>query len=117
MDVVWSRHLSWFSVSDVLGVLAKRREIAYTTVMTTVARLYDKGLLARRKDGKRYLYQPALSREEFLQRTAREVFHEIGKPAAAESLALLVEMVSAADERSLDELERLIALRRKEIDA
>jgi predicted transcriptional regulator len=117
MDVVWSRHLSWFSVSDVLGVLAKRREIAYTTVMTTVARLYDKGLLARRKDGKRYLYQPALSREEFLQRTAREVFQEIGKPAAAESLALLVEMVSAADERSLDELERLIALRRKEIDA
>ena len=40
MDVVWSRRLGTFAVSDVLAVLERRRTIAYTTVMTTVARLH-----------------------------------------------------------------------------
>ena len=55
MDVVWSRRMERFAVSDVLAVLERRREIAYTTVMTTFARLHDKGVLARHRDGKRYL--------------------------------------------------------------
>ena len=60
MDIVWSRKLRRFAVSDVLAVLEKRREVAYTTVMTTVARLHDKGLLTRERDGKRYLYADVL---------------------------------------------------------
>ena len=67
MDVVWSKRLVSFAVSDVLGILEKKRAIAYTTVMTTVARLHAKGLLARERDGKRYLYSPKLSREQFLE--------------------------------------------------
>ncbi|MCX6951292.1 MAG: BlaI/MecI/CopY family transcriptional regulator [Verrucomicrobia bacterium] len=96
-------------------MLEKRREVAYTTVMTTVARLYEKGLLSRERDGKRYVYSACSDREEFLQATAREVFESIGAPAGKESLALLVETVSSADTSSLDELERLIRLRRKEL--
>ncbi|MDO9020908.1 MAG: BlaI/MecI/CopY family transcriptional regulator [Deltaproteobacteria bacterium] len=115
MDIVWSRKLRRFAVSDVLSVLEKRREVAYTTVMTTVARLYDKGLLSRERDGKRYLYSPRGDREEFLQSTAREVFESLGAPAGRESLALLVETVSSADTSTLDELEQLIQLRRKEL--
>lgn len=115
MDIVWSRKLRRFPVSDVLAVLEKRREVAYTTVMTTVARLFEKGLLTRERDGKRYLYAPCGDREEFLQATAREVFESLGTPAGRESLALLVETVSSADSSALDELERLIQLRRKEL--
>ena len=115
MDVVWSRRLERFAVSDVLGVLEKRREIAYTTVMTTLARLHDKGLLKRRRDGKRYLYESRMSREDFLKQTAREVLEGIGAPGGHESLALLVETVSSADAKALDELEHLIELRRKEL--
>ncbi|TAK27644.1 MAG: BlaI/MecI/CopY family transcriptional regulator [Myxococcaceae bacterium] len=115
MDIVWSRKLKRFAVSDVLAVLEKRRDVAYTTVMTTVARLHDKGLLDREREGKRYLYSPCGDREEFLQSTAREVFESLGAPAGRESLALLVETVSSADSSALDELERLIQLRRKEL--
>jgi predicted transcriptional regulator len=115
MDVVWSRGLQQFAVSAVLNVLEKRRDIAYTTVMTTLARLHEKGLLERNKAGKRYLYEPRMSREEFLQQTAREVLEGIGEAGGRESLALLVETVSSADGEALDELERLIRLRRKEL--
>ena len=116
MDVIWSRNLEEFAVSDVLQVLEQRRDIAYTTVMTTLARLHEKNLLARKKVGKRHLYDAKLSREEFLQETVREVLEGIGESAAGrESLALLVETVSAADQSGLDELEHLIRLRRKEL--
>ncbi|HEX2875979.1 MAG TPA: BlaI/MecI/CopY family transcriptional regulator [Polyangiaceae bacterium] len=115
MDAIWSRKLQRFAVSEVLVVLEKRRDIAYTTVMTTVARLHDKGLLKREREGKRYLYDVRLTREEFLQQTAREVLQQIGEPAGRESLAFLVDTITSADADALDELERIIELRRKEL--
>jgi predicted transcriptional regulator len=115
MDVVWSKQLVSFAVSDVLAVLEKQRDIAYTTVMTTVARLYDKGLLGRERDGKRYLYSPKLTREEFLQSTAREVLEEA--VGGHQAMAMLAEKVSEASAGELDDLEALIQKRREELDA
>ncbi len=112
MDVVWSRKLESFAVADVLEVLQRRRVIAYTTVMTTVARLYEKGVLTRARDGKRYLYAPRCTREEFLETTARDVLKGLGAPTRP-SMSLLAETVSAADKATLDELELLIQRRRK----
>ena len=114
MDVVWSRRFQEFAVSDVLAVLEKRREIAYTTVMTTVARLYDKELLERRRDGKRYLYSPKLTREQFLEATAREVLD--GAVGGHQAMAMLAEKVCEASAGELDELEALIRHRRQELD-
>jgi predicted transcriptional regulator len=113
MDIVWANKLSWFAVSDVLHVLEKRREIAYTTVMTTLARLHDKGLLDRKRDGKRYLYSPKLSREQFLESTAREVLD--GAVGAPQAMAMLAKRVSEASARDLDELEAVIRQRRGEL--
>jgi len=113
MDVVWSHRLDSFAVSDVLGVLEREREIAYTTVMTTVGRLYDKGLLRREKSGRRYLYSPRLSREEFLEATAREVLE--GAVDGQRAMAMLVEKVSEASTHELDQLEQLIGQRRSEL--
>ena len=93
--------------------LEKRREIAYTTVMTTVSRLYDKGLLDRVRDGRRYLYSPKLTREQFLESTAWTVLDEaVGGQAA---MAMLVDKVSEASAGELDALEQLIRQRREEL--
>jgi predicted transcriptional regulator len=113
MDVVWSRRLSSFAVSEVLAVLEKRRDIAYTTVMTTIARLHDKGLLERERDGKRYRYSPKFTREQFLESTAREVLD--GAVGGHQVLAMLAEKVSEASALELDELEALIRQRREEL--
>ena len=115
MDAVWTRRLSSFAVGDVLAILEKQRDIAYTTVMTTVTRLYEKGLLDRARDGKRYLYSPKVSREDFLESTAREVLdRSIGSHQA---IAMLAEKVSEAPAGELDELEALIQKRREELEA
>ncbi len=113
MELIWSRGLEAFPVGAVLTLLERQREIAYTTVMTTVSRLHDKGLLSRVKDGKRYLYSAKLTREQFLEATAREVLqHSVGGPQA---LALLAEQLTEASASELDELEALIRRRRREL--
>lgn len=115
MDVVWAEELKQFAVNEVLEILSRRREIAYTTVMTTLARLCEKGVLRRTLEGKRYLYSPRFSREEYLQTTARTVLRGIAGSSASGAMALLVNTVSAADEDMLDELERIIDQRRKDL--
>ena len=115
MDVVWGRRLSSFAVGDVLAVLETERDIAYTTVMTTVTRLFDKGLLRRERDGKRYLYSPKLSREDFLRSTAREVLD--GAIGGQQAMAMLAEKVSEASAGELDDLEALIQKRREALGA
>ena len=113
MDVIWSKRLTSFAVSDVLAVLERKRSIAYTTVMTTVARLHSKGLLDRVRDGKRYLYSPKLTREQFLESTAREVLD--GSVSGHRAMAMLAEKVSEASAGELDDLEVLIRQRREEL--
>ena len=114
MDAVWSKNLQSFAVSDVLTGLEKQRDIAYTTVMTVVSRLYTKGLLSRERDGKRYLYSPKLTREQFLEATAREVLD--GAVSDQRAMAMLAEKVSVASANDLDDLEALIRRRRQELE-
>src|SRR5262245_60820015 len=48
------------SVQDIQAALARGgHDLAYTTVMTVLARLHDKGMVVRVKEGRRYLYRPA----------------------------------------------------------
>jgi predicted transcriptional regulator len=114
MNVVWSKRLMSFAVGDVLAVLEKQREIAYTTVMTTVVRLHEKGLLKRERDGRRYLYSTTVTREEFLESTARTVLD--GAVDNQQAMAMLVERVSEASASDLDSLEALIQQRREELE-
>lgn len=114
MELVWAKGLTSFCVGDVLALLERKREIAYTTVMTTIARLYNKGLLARRRDARRYVYSPKVSRDEFLASTARAVLDGLG-PLGEQAIALLAERVSEASTTELDALEDLIKRRRKEL--
>lgn len=115
MDAVWAASFERFTVSDVLAILTRKREIAYTTVMTTLARLHDKGVLRRERDGKRYLYSPRFSRAEYLQATARDVLRGIAGSSKQGAMALLVDTVSEADESLLDDLDRMIRQRRKDL--
>jgi predicted transcriptional regulator len=92
---------------------------AYTTVMTTLDRLYKKGLLARRKSGRAFLYSPRITREEFERGVAEEVFEGLLSRAAGEAeplLACLVEAVGERDRELLDELDRLVRRKKQEME-
>src|SRR5271155_4491656 len=63
-----------FFKNRVRGVFEKiERPLAYTTVMTTLERLFKKRLLQREKSGRAFLYSPAFSREEWERRRAGDL--------------------------------------------
>ncbi len=113
MEIVWSQGWAEFSVGIVHERLEAGRDIAYTTVMTTVSRLFDKGLLKRHRDGRRYLYTPVMGKDAFLRAMAREVLGSLLDSDADGAEALLIEQVADADSDELDRLEAMIRARRE----
>ncbi|MFC9473118.1 BlaI/MecI/CopY family transcriptional regulator [Nocardia sp. NPDC056952] len=71
MDRVWASEED-FTVRDIYESLRLEREIAYTTVMSTMDNLHRKGWLDRERDGKAYLYWPTLTREEYSAQLMRQ---------------------------------------------
>jgi predicted transcriptional regulator len=81
MDRIWSREPEPpITVREVFNELSTERDIAYTTVMSTMDNLHTKGWLARERDGKAYRYWPTLSREEHSARLMREALDGGGRP-------------------------------------
>ena len=114
LDEAWRR--GELSVRDVF--VAFDEQIAYTTLMTTLDRLYKKRLLDRRKDGRAFLYSPALSREEFEHGIREDVIDGLlghGAEGIEPVLACIVDTVSERDRELLDELDRLIKQKRREL--
>jgi predicted transcriptional regulator len=114
MEILWEQGES--NVHDVVEKLG--RPLAYTTVMTTLDRLYKKGLLSRHKSERAFLYSTRQTRLEFEQKRAGEfVAGFLNGPEAAGELLIscLVEAVGQKDEALLDDLERKIRMKRKEL--
>lgn len=90
MRLMWLRGTA--TVREVLELLrADGRVLAYTTVMTVMSRLTDKGLLNRKLTGKTHVYRTALTEAQFLQRAAAKrvqaLVEEFGDLAIAQFLA------------------------------
>jgi predicted transcriptional regulator len=102
------------SVRDVQEAFAG--ELAYTTLMTTLDRLFRKGLLARRKEGRAFVYSACVSRGELRQGAARGLLSRLlgkDRESARPILSSIVESVSERDRDLLDDLERLVRDRRR----
>lgn len=98
------------SVREVREALALERSLAYTTVMTVMDNLHSKGLVAREKQGKAYLYTPISSRDEHTAELLREVLAD-----SDDSTAALMHLVGTMDRREAAEL--LAALSHRVEDA
>lgn len=98
-------------VRDVLARLG-RSKLAYTTVMTTLDRLYKKRLLTRAKQGNAFAYQRAIDRETYQRRIVTAAVAPLLEEAAGPVLAAFVDVAAKVDDRHLAELERLIAVHR-----
>ncbi|MBV9403912.1 MAG: BlaI/MecI/CopY family transcriptional regulator [Acidobacteriaceae bacterium] len=114
MEILWTAGES--NVRDVNQKL--ERPLAYTTVMTTLDRLYKKGLLTRRKSDRAFLYSPCFSREEWEHKRAGDWLSRflVGPRSSRDLLvSCLVDAVGKHDETLLDELEHKIKLKREEL--
>jgi predicted transcriptional regulator len=92
-------------------------DLAYTTLMTTLDRLYKKNLLSRQAEGRAFRYTPRFTREELHREEAGEAFRQMLDASRASSLPLsyLVEIVSEHDAHLLDDLSRLVESKRRKL--
>jgi predicted transcriptional regulator len=115
MEIVWTHGQS--SVRDVAGKID--RPLAYTTVMTTLDRLFKKGMLHRQKSDRAFLYSPRFSRSEWEQKRAGDLVAGLladSNHSGAVLISCLVDAVGRQDHALLDELERKIRLKRRELE-
>jgi predicted transcriptional regulator len=103
MERVWAAEDD-LTVRDVYESLLLEREIAYTTVMSTMDNLHRKGWLDRERHGKAYLYWPTLTREEYSAQLMRD---------ALEGTRSDLVLAHFVDQISEDESEALRALLRR----
>lgn len=104
------------SVASVLDALGQK--YAYTTVMTTLDRLYKKGLLERHKQGRAFVYSVRYTNAEVERTVAEDVLDRLLDSSLGRVepvLATIVDRVSEKDRQLLDELERLVKAKRKSL--
>ena len=119
MDILWTRsdaaRCEETSVRDAVNLLA--RPLAYTTVMTTLDRLFKKGLLDRRKEDRAFFYTPRFSKIEWEAKRASDLITNMlsGKSSNDMLMSCLVDAVGSEDAALLDQLENKIRLKRVEL--
>ena len=82
MDALWDQE-AWLTPAQVHATVGRKRGLAYTTVMTVLVRLYEKGLLERRRAGRAFAYGPVLTREEDAAQRMQDILAAAGNRSAA----------------------------------
>ncbi len=105
MELLWKEGA--LTVAQAHQLLGNRR-LAYTTVMTLMKRLWEKGLLQRKLEKGAYIYSPAMSRDELLSAVARDVVGGLLEDMASPAVAHLFQQAAERDDQLLAEMEKLI---------
>ncbi|HLG94880.1 MAG TPA: BlaI/MecI/CopY family transcriptional regulator [Bryobacteraceae bacterium] len=115
MEIIWREGDS--TVNHVASKIS--RPLAYTTVMTTLDRLFKKGILERRKSDRAFVYSARISQREWeQQRTDRFIAGFLNQPknSGQALISCLVDAVGEQDRALLDELEKTIRKKRRELE-
>lgn len=115
MDVVWGSDET--TVKEVQSALT--RPVAYTTVMTTLDRLFKKGFVARTRAGRAFVYQALRTREETEAAVANGIISGLFAGASARPiLSNLVDAVGSQDGGAdlLDALEEMVREKRRRLE-
>jgi len=108
MKVVWERRAA--TVRDVYEALLERRRVAYTTVMTMMKILENKGYLNRKQVDRAYVYKPAQPKKRVIQAMVKDFVNRVFNGSAEPLLVHLIEdRHLSADE--VEEIRRLIGER------
>ncbi len=110
MRVLWDSAPA--SVGDVLQIINRKHEpeLAYTTIMTILSRLHEKGYVKRERRGRGYLYEPAYTEQELVDVLGRRAVDRVVERYGEVAIAHFVEALERTDPQLLD---RVDALRRR----
>lgn len=106
MEFMW--HVGDATVRQVTEAINQRRSLVYTTVMTVMGHLVDKGLLARTKEGKRYRYRVVQSRSEFLHETSMGMIRTLVDDFGELAIAGFLGEIDKVEAERLEQLRNLV---------
>jgi len=111
MERIWTR--GEITVRDLHLELSDR--LAYTTIMTTLDRLFKKGMLDRRKVGKAFFYRARLDEKEYHERLTQHLFGMVLHDGKNSNVVLsgFVDAVSDTDQQMLDRLDDLVKAKKR----
>ncbi|MFD9052444.1 BlaI/MecI/CopY family transcriptional regulator [Streptomyces zaomyceticus] len=108
-DAVMTRVWKWnrpVTVREVLEDLQQERLIAYTTVMTVLGNLHQKGLVRRQPEGRAYRYEAVSTRAAYAASLMNEAWSQSGNPTAA--LIAFFGMLSEEQHQALSDAIRIV---------
>lgn len=111
METLWTKPQQ--TVIDVEERLRAKRDIAHTTVLTTLDRMYRKGYLTRDKQAKAFVYSPRYTRDEFERTMAQEVLGALIGHSAETAFSTFIDLIGN-DPGALDQLEAKIREKRRQ---
>lgn len=106
MEVVWDKGSA--TVSDVVEALPDRVNLAYSTVLTTLRILEQKGYLKHRKEGRAFIYQPVVGRDQAREKAVTHLVRRFFEGSPGLLMLNLVEGRKIGRDE-LEELKRRIA--------
>jgi len=102
MEIVWQRQR--VTVRTVFEELAARRPLAYTTVMTVMSRLAEKGILRQHRVGRAYEYEAALTPDELAVQAAGQTIRSLLEDFGALAVTEFLHQVGEIDPEQLQRL-------------
>ncbi|MFA6475104.1 MAG: BlaI/MecI/CopY family transcriptional regulator [Patescibacteria group bacterium] len=106
MDVMWGNDFN--TVRAVYESMQNHRDIAYTTVMTTMDRLTKKGVLQRVKVGKAYQYKTAQTETELCLHTTKVMIDMLVSRYGDLAIAQFVDTVDQIDPKKFAALKKIV---------
>jgi len=112
MEHIWD--MGEVTVRQVYSRLKEKREIAYTTVMTVMTRLAEKGILSKVETRSAHLYKAHLSKNEFTRSTVKQVMDRLLEDFSSPVINQFMEFLESENPEKIEELARIIEKKRKQ---
>jgi predicted transcriptional regulator len=109
MQIIWQDERS--TVKKVHRKLSQQRDIAYTTVMTTMSRLAEKGVLNRHREGLAYVYTPAITEDDFVTMVVRQVLDGLRDDYSETAIDYMVDYLARRNPSELRRLQKALQAR------
>lgn len=109
MQILWEDERS--TVKKVHRKLSSQRDIAYTTVMTTMSRLAEKGVLMRHREGLAYVYVPAITEDDFVTMVVQQVLDGLLDDYSDTAIDYMVDYLARRNPSELKRLQKAIQSR------
>lgn len=107
MEIVWQSN-DPITVKDVHEILKRNRTIAYTTVMTIMGRLTEKGILTQKRNDISYSYQSKVSRENFVSKSVHNIFTSTVSFLGQEAVTYFVKEIKKINPKKRQELLKML---------